>query len=471
MDYPGDQSAAGEQSRSQRIPSGAQSQPQQKRNNYRNRKGQPQPDGTVSDGPVFQTGLSPHSRKAQHKQRASVATGVISEQQNNMGRMNAQKQRPVSTNAGHMLTTPPKEQAYAGPTFHASPAPSSLPMPKFFSKSLPNTAAQPSLQSRLAGEKTPEELTSSPEPDIVAPTPPRETQESPLEFFFQADRVEKEKARSGSNSLSPLSARRPTPTTTSRSPFQQSGKQIFLREMNGDDENMPSLRTVPTQSRPTLSERAYSSPAVAPQPSESDEEHQAKTKALKQLLFNTTATPPRSQSRGNSRSQTPEAFFGSPSPFQRASSGPSTPQPTSEQQNQYSLHYGNRNLSPLFKATRSETPARPSSLRQQVGNDSSANSIPPPITSFDPNALARFYLQEQIRTSGQAEMPKFGFREHPQPHGSGNTPGPVSVPVQPANAQEGASDPTGSSTPRSGASRDGQFRGMEDDLRRMLKIA
>lgn len=434
-----------------RTPSAGQA----KRNSRNRRNNQQHFQGAVSDGAIANPAASPTS----HKTRQSVVLGA-EQPVDNMSRSNAQRQRP-SSGGGLTHGTPAKEQAYAGPTFQASPAAASLPVPKFFSKSVPNAAQHTTLQARLEREKANQTVESSPESDSAAPVPPPPREESPLDFFFEADRAEKEKSRSNSNALSPQAATRQPPSTVPRNMFH--GKSLFLQELDGDTEGMPSPRTLPPKSRPGPGDRSHSSPG-AQQHTASDDERQAYTKNLKELLFNTareSITPPRSQTRPNSSARTPDGVFGSPSPMQRPSSGPSTPQPAAhQQQNQHALHYGNRNLSPLFKAARGDTPTRPSSLRQEMINDSPSSRAYPPSNyqtyqsippSTDTNTLARSYLKEQIRTSAPAEMPQLPFGA--QPNGvSYGTAG--SVPS--------------SDIPRSGGAHD--IRGMENDLRRMLKL-
>lgn len=114
----------------------------------------------------------------------------------------------------HGRTTPPQTTApkpiaahapaFAGATFHASPAPSSLPIPSFLSKALDSPVVHET--DRASREPSP------PATDSEAPTPqqrfvPREIarQESPLDIFFRADRAEKERARraSSANILGP----------------------------------------------------------------------------------------------------------------------------------------------------------------------------------------------------------------------------------------------------------------------------
>lgn len=96
-------------------------------------------------------------------------------------------------------TAPPRPAlaaAFAGSTFHASPAPSSLPIPTFL-KGLDS----PGIKDTGRSSQEP----SPPATDSEAPTPRHrqiETdisrQESPLDLFFRADRAEKERARRAS---------------------------------------------------------------------------------------------------------------------------------------------------------------------------------------------------------------------------------------------------------------------------------
>ncbi|KAK4242626.1 hypothetical protein C8A03DRAFT_29224 [Achaetomium macrosporum] len=117
----------------------------------------------------------------------------------------------------HGQTTPPQTaaapkaiaaSAFAGATFHASPAPSSLPIPSFLSKALDSPSGREDTD-RIGREPSP------PATDSEAPTPQHRLlktelvlQESPLDIFFRADRAEKERARraSSANILEPHSA-------------------------------------------------------------------------------------------------------------------------------------------------------------------------------------------------------------------------------------------------------------------------
>ncbi|KAI5804049.1 hypothetical protein DFH27DRAFT_390864 [Peziza echinospora] len=88
-----------------------------------------------------------------------------------------------SPTRGGVLNTPTK--AYAGPNFHSSPAPSSLPIPSWFSKSVPGTpSAGSSLQALLEMNGEDKSLSQS-----------LEEPESHLQKLFRADK--EEKARQG----------------------------------------------------------------------------------------------------------------------------------------------------------------------------------------------------------------------------------------------------------------------------------
>ena len=467
---PNPDAAPASHGRSTNSPSAVQSQTSKRNPRHRKNNSQsiPQMDGTVSDS-VTNPISSPRAKKGPKQRQQSAAVGSLPNETGNMGKSNVHKPRHASVGGSMLPATPFKEQAYAGPTFQASPAPSSLPVPKFFSKSVPNVAAPPSLEARMAGEKTPENEQSSPEPSHVSP--PSAAPQSPLDLFFKADRAEKEKSRTGSMLSPEMAARQPPPATEPRNPFQQPGKSTFLRELDGDSEDLPSPKTVPQNKRPSLAQRASSSPGIRAGDADSESEREAYTKSLKDLLFNNVNnTPPQNpshtQQRTYSNTRGGENVFETPSPFQRSTSGPSTPKPSVEQQNHYSLAYGNRNLSPLFKAARSETPPRPSGLRRQeiasdvVSDTDSAITMPPErqqLPQIDPNSFSRNYLDQQIRSSQPASLPQL-----PHTNGTNSTSNTTSG----SSSQQGV--PLGASPRTGGNSRD--VKTMEDDLRRMLKL-
>ncbi|KAI5457902.1 hypothetical protein BGZ63DRAFT_72228 [Mariannaea sp. PMI_226] len=141
------------------------------------------------------------------------------------------KNTPSSPDSGRPgRHTPPQQSssmrpvpapAFAGATFHASPAPSALPLPSFITKS--------SVESPCV--KIPHEILQEPSPptDTDAPTPSRQAsapiaQSSPLDFMFRAHREEQARGRRGSPaSLGPSAFASDSPS--SQSPFERGSVQ------------------------------------------------------------------------------------------------------------------------------------------------------------------------------------------------------------------------------------------------------
>ncbi|KAL2271707.1 hypothetical protein VTJ83DRAFT_1078 [Remersonia thermophila] len=113
------------------------------------------------------------------------------------------------TTPPHTAPKPIAEVAFAGATFHASPAPSSLPIPSFLSKTLdsPPSVQRPNDVNREPSPPaTDSEAVPTPQHRLISPAANRT--ESPLDIFFRADRAEKERARraSSANVLGTVSA-------------------------------------------------------------------------------------------------------------------------------------------------------------------------------------------------------------------------------------------------------------------------
>lgn len=460
--FPAVNAAMPTSSRNSSAPSAPNTQTKRKqkpRKNATHAAQAPHTDGTVSD-----TTSKPHASlslpSAPKPRHQSVAMGVLPTPSDKHS--NGQKHRQTCF-AGQMPpSTPLKEQAYAGPTFQASPAPSSLPVPKFFSKSVPNVA-RPSFEARAVERNSPEAGYSSPDTDTVSPEPlARTSQQTPLDLFFQADRVEKEKRRSASMLSSDPQRARTIPATEPRNGLQQTSKSAFLHELDGET----------SQSTASLDPRnGYASPprphtAHEHVPRNEIDERQAYTQSLKDLLFSNinSATPshvsqPESQLRGHIG-----PAYGTPSPVQRPASGPGTPTPfTPQQQPNYALHYGNRNLSPLFQAARSNDtpPTRSSGLRQHEPVDSpqlaqQRQSLPP---DTDPDSFSRRPLPNGSLHGLNARSPP----PHPDPFQAYHQ-----HPTVPANRSSPRT--TSTSTTIGGPSNPRDIKGMEDDLRRMLNL-
>ncbi|KAF2766724.1 hypothetical protein EJ03DRAFT_174262 [Teratosphaeria nubilosa] len=439
-----------------------------KRHN-RHKKYQPQApnqyDGTVSDSV---TGPAPSPRSKKQNRQGQQSAHVAGTANQNGAVMNGHKQRPASLGGPLLPATPgPKGQAYAGPTFHASPAPSSLPVPKFFSKSVPNGAAgrKSSLQARMEDEKAAEKEESSPESDVVVPVG-REAQQSPLDLFFKADKMERERTKNN-GTLSPELTNRTASSTEPPNPFRQSVKNIFMREMDGEHEDMPSPRTLCVNNKPSP-ERPEALSSGMPQ--SADEQRQADTQNLKNLLFNNmqSPSPANKPHQTQSRVHFDANIFNTPSPpaFQRSTSGPVTPGQLSGQQPNY--HYGNRDLSPLFKAARSDTPTRPSNLRQELPNA----DLPSARPTSQHDAQARGFLDQQIRNqpgSLPLDIP-FLRTASGNPTATGSSASTTFHGPHQQGAFGSQQGVPGMASPRTGLAITRDIGSMEDDLRRMLKL-
>lgn len=167
--------------------------------------------------------------------------------------------------------------AYAGPTFHASPAPSALPLPSFCSRSVPESPAPISLNSAQ------DETETSSDGSSDSPTPPtaqlsgakNHREESPLDFFFVADRAERARVRGSSSGTgpfqppfeSPPANQTPTNPVRSNSSHFSGGRpsSMFAMEMDSPstrkpmgasfatpyNERMKAARSVSSQSQPS----------------------------------------------------------------------------------------------------------------------------------------------------------------------------------------------------------------------------
>lgn len=153
------------------------------------------------------------------------------------------------TSSAKPITTP-SAAAYAGPTFHASPAPSALPIPSFYSKSVPDSPGMKGVKTLTEVSQSSNSGSSTP----PAPTPNNQfrREESPLDFFFKADREEKARARSASSTqtaaiasgpfqppiLSPRNSQTPpAPTSHTRAHVghtpKSSASGMFAMELDG----------------------------------------------------------------------------------------------------------------------------------------------------------------------------------------------------------------------------------------------
>ena len=382
--------------------------------------------------------------KPHHSSRPEVRSGVISR-----------------------ATSGTPSQAYAGPTFHASPAASSLPIPKFFAKKIQAEEAATSSSDASRLESTSED---SSEKSDDSPTMRLSHQvggdaardPSPLDVFFKADRRDKE-ARRGS--CTPLLGRpeqfraesQPSlvQTQTSTRPFSQ-GSPHHARHFSDNPMNHTiahtmgeTHRTVPAASVDIFdslsSNRSITSPSVLASDPNSEEELKRKSLSLKQLLMLPSTNTPLSASRSASASpfqgsQTPtpqqrpqppiRSASGSTTPSLFSFDGTNTPPPT--------LHNSRR---PSYQQGRSSN----SRLRREVAHNTASDGdmMPPSPTPF-----------------------RSGYHPTILKNPRHNRTNPNFIPLSPASPgfpQPGATN-CGPSTPKY------NNESMEDTLRKVLKL-
>lgn len=183
----------------------------------------------------------------------------------------------------HPAVTSPQTKpsaAYAGPTFHASPAPSALPIPSFFSKSAPDANLVPPIE------------TDSDDAEVdVTPSKPRnrnnqfkgeEQKPSPLDFLFKAAVQARDQKSTSSPEVNKVLQ---SPQTEPRA-VRPNPDSMFAFEMGNSEHNRNSH--IGPSFAPSYQDRMNAlRPSSTPQSSDmSEEERRVKTEELKHLLLN-----------------------------------------------------------------------------------------------------------------------------------------------------------------------------------------
>ncbi|TDZ29170.1 hypothetical protein C8035_v006861 [Colletotrichum spinosum] len=171
----------------------------------------PQKPRTVSPEPQIGSGVQDGSKhRSRNKSRAKNPNSVVSPDVSRQIRRSTPQSVPVNSKASSAM-------AFAGATFHASPAPSALPMPSFYSKAIPESSGPRAANKDVHPQPSPP--ATNPElPSHKYPSTAPAARESPLDAIFRADRAEKEKARRRG------SVRSPAKPYGFGSPFPQSPK-------------------------------------------------------------------------------------------------------------------------------------------------------------------------------------------------------------------------------------------------------
>ncbi|KAL8700779.1 MAG: hypothetical protein Q9201_005260 [Fulgogasparrea decipioides] len=334
-------------------------------------------------------------------------------------------------------------QYYAGPTFHASPAASSLPMPKFFSKSVPEVNKVPSMQTMMneTGETSSDQSEDSPTLAIVkrvGEQPSRE--ESPLDIFFKADREQKERQRkeqevdSVGQDPAILAPNFDPPRHHSRHSTNGSMGALFPMEL----ENKESIKTSHEKTfseaftgNPNANVSESSSTVEATETPEQTEQRKAKTMALKKLLMSSIPATTDSISRPRVNLKDNAANPDAPSVQKRAASSPF--------QNQVAAQSARQG---------SPCPRPSSNLRKELSASVIPDDGPLPELPATPTPSQTRNAQKSATQGDQQGFPPDGRTRTSFAHSTPLRSSPVSKPVL-------------SSSP---------YKQMEDDLRRILKM-
>lgn len=132
--------------------------------------------------------------KASNKQKNGASTSPEPDNHHQHHQHHHKQQATPQRAASAGLKGP--NAAFAGATFHASPAASALPMPSFFTRSSSSPSAPKEAVPVVQQPSPPATDTEAPSP--YRPSPSIDVKESPLDFMFRAHREERERQRSDS---------------------------------------------------------------------------------------------------------------------------------------------------------------------------------------------------------------------------------------------------------------------------------
>ncbi|TVY88984.1 hypothetical protein LAWI1_G007164 [Lachnellula willkommii] len=345
--------------------------------------------------------------------------------------------KPIST---------PATAVYAGATFHASPAPSALPIPSFYSKSVPDSPGLKGLRSVQEAPLTKQ----SPSPPMPEPSSVKQyhREESPLDVFFKADREEKARARSASSNnitgtaagpFQPPGASRnartpPAPNSQNRTrqghTSKSSGSGMFAMELDGP--TSPGSPYGPAFSTP-YAERINAARSGTTPTREVPQQAVDRSEALKAYLFSGhPLSPPTTNGGVVNGSFSPS----SPSASNGAKTSPVSSRP---QQNGHGFNHNSNGSS-----NRPRPSGRSSGLRQEVTPTKTPTRTP------DRN----FFYDNSPTTSR--------MNGHLSPSNQNN----LTARFKSQNASPSPTSPYGVSSGNGGA----DLQGMEDSLRKILKL-
>ncbi|KAJ5179608.1 hypothetical protein N7492_002818 [Penicillium capsulatum] len=364
---------------------------------------------------------------------------------------NTNRASPAPNIGNRHVNTPQQKDsaAYAGPTFHASPAPSALPIPSFFSKSLPESDLAPTLEADSDTAEMEPDMETTPSKPRTRPQPMgAEPQGTPLDFLFKAA----VQARNPNTVASPEPSNHVcSPQTDSKALHNSNATPggMFAFEMDNSEHARaspigPSFAT-PYQDRMN----AYRSASTPSQPEFSQEQRQAKTAELKHLLLNPRPQKPPSSmgsapdSPGNYGSH-PNSNGGVPhyATPARSTSGPPGPRPLAQGFSPNQQPMPNNVGRPLFPH--------------------SYNNRPTPVRNANSPLRREVPVANPYHHPGMSSPSRYA-NQYPAP-----------IPMQPAGLVSppphyaSAAYPTSTNSPT--PSKPADTKKMEDDLRRILKL-
>lgn len=316
----------------------------------------------------------------------------------------------------HTRATPIKQQAYAGPTFHHSPAASALPIPKYFlAKSLPNASALPtgtSSPDRPATQQTNAEF------QVPSGEPKRES--TPLDFLFDAARKAQTTPGSGSPNQRYLSPAVGSPLA--HSPARKEGETQFPFEYDSTD-MVPGDNGSPFSTPYKERIEAVRSNKGTPEGKQLGEaERKAKAEAFKQFLKSPAQ---------NSGNQMDNPFNARPMPqnemnYQqqgaRHHSNPGTPTRNGYPNNNYQyfppMPYVQNGMSPgprppgsnlrnIYSPELGRVPAELSSVHtsEEPRISTARNNAPQQYAQPYPQVYEQYHREAQRNTAAQAPSP------------------------------------------------------------------
>ncbi|GAM86808.1 hypothetical protein ANO11243_048280 [Dothideomycetidae sp. 11243] len=385
---------------------------------------------------------TPKSRKTprQNQQGDRAASLAVSSTRPPNSNSNA-RHRPASAAAGqNNLTATPSKPSYAGAAFHASPAPSTLPVPKFFSKSVPVANAESGLQAKMEREGDRSDSNEPPLPHL-APPPSRAEVKSPLDMFFNADR--QEKARRQNTNIETQ-----TSISNSRSETPSRSRDMFMLELDESSSPVTSNHATPVgKFRSSAIEQFPNRPENLRTPHAGEVSRVAQTESLKSFL-NIASAETGGNSPGHSSYQpSPQQLH----PFSTPSHNPPQQDP--------GLLYGNRNLSPLFQASRSPATA------------------PTSQQSFSPSGPYASVYANPYSTSPSKSGPPvanssvYGNTVYAQSHSPIPSPGPRTPYTPGSGSQQSYNRSSQQNGPQFSTDGTADIKDMEDRMKRMLRMS